>query len=89
MVFEFCYKPYTPRGLMALDINLRTVTAYDGFEVRRFGTRFIDALSKRRRAEDLQRKYPGRWRHNEKILSKVKALHRKARNIVATESSAL
>jgi hypothetical protein len=74
---------------MALDINLRTITAYDGFEVRRFRTRFIDALSKRKRAEDLQRKYPERWRYNEKILSKVKALHRKARNIVATESSAL
>jgi IS605 OrfB family transposase len=28
------------------------------------------------------RRYPERWRFNEKILSRVKALHRKSRNIV-------
>jgi IS605 OrfB family transposase len=83
VVFEFRYEPYTPKGLMALDINLRMVTAYDGFKVRRYRTRFAEALSKRKRAEDLQRKYPERWRYGEKILSRVKELHRKARNIVA------
>ena len=82
MVFEFCYKPYIPRDIIALDINLRTITAYNGSEVRRFRTKFIDALSRRRRAEELQKKYPKRWRYSKKILSKVKALHRKARNIV-------
>jgi putative transposase len=81
MIFEFCYKPYISRGIIALDINLRTITAHDGSEIRRFRTRFIDAL-RRRRAEELQKKYPKRWRYSKKILSKVKALHRKARNIV-------
>jgi IS605 OrfB family transposase len=82
IVFEFVYKPYEPRGIIALDINLKVVTAYDGSEIRRFRTRFVDALSKRRRAEELQKKYPKRWRYNEKILSRVRELHRRARNIV-------
>jgi putative transposase len=82
IVFEFRYEPYVPKGIIALDINLRMVTAYDGSEVRRFRTRFVDALSKRKRAEELQRKYPERWRYSKKILSRVKALHRRARNIV-------
>jgi len=82
IVFEFRYEPYVPRGIIALDINLRTVTAYDGSEVRRFRTRFIDALSKRKRAEELQKKYAKRWRYNKKILERVRSFHRKARNIV-------
>jgi len=82
IVFEFMYKPYAPKGVIALDINLRRVTAYDGSEVRRYKTRFVNALSKRKRAENLQKKYPKRWRFNENILSRVKALHRKTRNIV-------
>jgi putative transposase len=56
--------------------------AYDGFGVRRFKTRFADALSKRRRAEELQRKYPKRWRFNKRILNRVRELHRKSRSIV-------
>jgi putative transposase len=82
IVFEFVYKPYAPKGIIALDTNLRMVTAYDGSEVRRYRARFVDALSKRRRAEELQKKYSKRWRYNEKILEKVKSLHRKAKNIV-------
>jgi putative transposase len=82
IVFEFMYKPYTPKGVIALDINLRMVAAYDGSEVRRFRTRFVDALSKRRRVEELQKKYPERWRYSKKILSRIKELHRRARSIV-------
>jgi putative transposase len=81
IVFEFVYKPYAPRGIVALDINLRTITIYDGSKVRRYRARFVDALSKRRRAEGLQKKYSKRWRYNEKILSRVRELHRRARNI--------
>ena len=82
IVFEFRYEPYAPRGIVALDINLRTVTACDGSEIRRYRTRFIDALSKRKRGEELMKKYPKRWRYNEKILEKVKSLHRRAKNII-------
>jgi putative transposase len=82
VVFEFMYKPYTPRGMVALDINLRVVTMYDGSDIRRYKTRFMDALSKKKRAEELQKKYPKRWRYNEKIFNRVRKLRRKARNIV-------
>jgi putative transposase len=76
------YKPYTPRSIVALDINLRAVAICDGSKVRRYKARFVDALSKKKRAEELQSKYPKRWRFNEKILSRVRELHRRARNIV-------
>jgi len=55
---------------------------YDGTGVRRYKTRFIDALNKRARAEELQKKYPKRWRYNTRILNRVRALHRRAKNIV-------
>ncbi|MFP3302106.1 MAG: RNA-guided endonuclease TnpB family protein [Caldivirga sp.] len=82
IVFEFKYEPYMPRNIVALDINLKTIVAYNGFGVRRFKTRFADALSKRRRAEELQRKYPKRWRFNKRILNRISSLHRRSRNIV-------
>jgi putative transposase len=82
IVFEFNYKPYTPKGLMALDINLRKVVAFDGRDTRRYETRFSEALSKRARAEELQKKYPKRWKYNERILRRVRSLHRKAKNVV-------
>jgi len=76
------YKPYAPRGVIALDVNLKTITTYNGSEIRRFKTRFVDALSKRKRAEELQDKYPKRWRYNERVLSRIRFLYRRARNIV-------
>ncbi|OYT47651.1 MAG: transposase [Desulfurococcales archaeon ex4484_42] len=82
IVFEVKYTPYTPRGVLALDVNLRHIVTYDGSSVRRYRTRFINALSKRARAEELQRKYPKKWRYNKRVLSRIRSLHRKARNIV-------
>jgi putative transposase len=82
VIFEFKYHPYVPRNIIALDINLKTIVAYNGFGVRRFKTRFMNALSKRRRAEELQRKYPKRWRFNKRILNRVRELHRRSRSIV-------
>jgi len=82
IVFEVRYAPYTPRGSLAFDVNLRHIAVYDGSNVRRYGTRFIDALSKRARAEELQRKHPKRWRCNRRILNRIRSLHRKAKNLV-------
>jgi len=81
IVFEFRYEPYVPRGIIALDINLRTVTACNGSEIRRYRARFVDALGKRKQGEELMKKYPKKWRYNKKILERVGSLHRKARNI--------
>ena len=82
IVFEFRYKPYTPRGFTAVDLNLRTVTVFNGSEAGRYKTRFVEALGKRARAEELQRKYPRMWKYNGRILSRIKALHRRDRNII-------
>jgi putative transposase len=64
IVFELDYRPYAPRGLMALDVNLRKVATFDGRDTRRYETEFLKALSKRARAEGLQKKYPKRWRYS-------------------------
>ena len=71
-VFEFRYKPYVSREVITLDTNLRTATTYGGSKIGRYKTRFVDALSKRKHAEELQRKHPKRWRRNERILSGLK-----------------
>ncbi|RLG87619.1 MAG: transposase [Thermoprotei archaeon] len=82
IIFEVKYAPYASRNVLALDINLKQIVAYEGASVRRYRTRFIDALSKKARAEELQKKYPKRWRYNNRILKRIKSLHEKARNIV-------
>ena len=69
-------------GFTAIDVNLKTVVTFDSSEVKRYKTRFDEALSKRARAEEAQEKYPKRWRCNDRILSRVKVLHRRARNII-------
>ncbi|MEM1653227.1 MAG: RNA-guided endonuclease TnpB family protein [Ignisphaera sp.] len=82
IVFEVKYNPYAPKGLTAVDVNLKTVTTFDGSETRRYRTRFVEALSKKARAEEIQKRHPKRWRYNDRILNRVRALHRKARNII-------
>jgi len=82
IIFEVRYAPYIPRGIIALDVNLRHVISYDGSKIRRYETRFLDALSKKAKAEDIQRKYPRMWRYNKKILNRVRELHRRSRSIV-------
>jgi len=82
IVFEVRYMPHTPRGVVALDVNLRHIVSYDGSKARRYRTRFIDALGKRGRAEEIQRKHHKMWRYSEKILNRIRELHRRSRNIV-------
>jgi putative transposase len=80
--FRWEYKPYKPRGLISLDVNLRKVVIYNGRSIRRIDTRFTEALLLKIHAEKLQRKYPRMWRYNERILDRIKRLHRRSRNIV-------
>jgi hypothetical protein len=61
MVFEFDYRPYAPKGLVASHVNLRKVVAFDGCDAKRCETRFLEALSERARTEELQEKYSKRW----------------------------
>jgi len=82
IVFEVEYKPYFPLGAIGLDVNLRKLVFYDGKKVRREDTPFVKALSLRAKAEEIQRKYPKRWRYNMGILNRVKSLHQRAKNTV-------
>lgn len=82
IVFVGRYKPHRPRGVLALDVNLRQLVLYDGERFRRIRTRFIDALSLRAHAERLQKKYRRTWRRNRRVLARISSLHRRSRNIV-------
>jgi len=82
IVFEVEYKPYFPLGVIGLDVNLVKLVYYDGKKVRREDTPFVKALSLRAKAEEIQKKYPKRWRYNKRILNRVRELHRRAKNIV-------
>jgi len=82
IVFKVRYTPYIPKGVTALDLNLKHVVSYDCPNIRRYKTRFVDALSKKARAEEIRKKYPKRWKYNKKILNRVRNLHRRSRNIV-------
>jgi len=77
IVFESDYRPYAPRGLMALNVNLRKAVAFDDRDTRRYETRFSEALSKRARADELQKKRPKRWRYKERILKRGQVATRK------------
>jgi len=86
IIFEVEYKPYTPLGVIGLDVNLRKLVFYDGKKVRREDTPFVKALSLRAKAEEMQRKYSKRWRYNNRILKRIRELHRKAKNVVVDGS---
>jgi len=57
MVFEFCYKPYTPRGILAVDTHERQIVVSDGKVEYRFETAIRRALHYKQLAENLRKKY--------------------------------
>jgi len=82
ILFRWNYNPYKPMRIISIDVNLRKIVTYNGRSARRIDTRFIEALSLKIHAEKLQKKYPKRWRYNERILSRVRNLHRRSKYIV-------
>ena len=80
--FRFDYKPYTPRRALAVDLNLRQLTLYDGRRVRRIETRYPEALKLKHLAERVQRGHPYSWRRNGRLLKLVGSLHRRSARIV-------
>ena len=80
--FRFTYEPYAPRGILALDLNLKTITLYDGKRVRRIRTRYPEALRLKHLAEDVQKKHPYPWRRNPRLMALVGSLHRRSARIV-------
>ncbi|BES81013.1 hypothetical protein [Pyrodictium abyssi] len=53
--FRFTYEPYAPRRILALDLNLKTLTLYDGGRIRRLKTRCTEALRLKHLAEMAQK----------------------------------
>jgi len=82
IIFRVWYRPYKPKGFIALDINLRHIVAFDGSNVWRYETRFYEALALKARAEELQRRYPRMWRFSRRIYTRFKLLHKKAKSII-------
>ncbi len=80
--FRWMYRPYSPKRIISLDINLKKVVIYNGWRVRRINTRFIEALYLKHLAEGVQKRHSYAWRRNKKWLDIIRALHGKSRNIV-------
>ncbi len=80
--FRWEYRPYKPRRLLSLDINLKKIVVYNGRSVRRINTRFTEALHLKHLAENTQKRHGYAWRRNKKWLEIIKTLHRRSRNIV-------
>ena len=71
-----------PRRALAVDLNLRQLTLYDGRRVRRIETRYPEALKLKHLAERVQRGHPYSWRRNGRLLKLVGSLHRRSARIV-------
>lgn len=80
--FRWEYKPYKPRRILSIDINLKKIVVFNGGCIRRVETRFMEALYLKHLAEEVQRKHSYAWRCNKKWLNIIRALHRRSRNIV-------
>ncbi len=48
----------------------------------RISTHLADSRHFKSLAEGLQKKYDKRWRENDRILSRIKSYHKKARNVL-------
>ncbi len=80
--FRWMYKPYSPRRIISLDINLRKIVVYNGESIRRIDTRFMEALYLKHLAENVQKRHSYAWRRSIKWVETIKALHKRSRDIV-------
>lgn len=59
--FRWEYKPYKPKSILSIDINLRKIVVYNGRCIRRVDTRFIEALYLKHLAESIQKRHSYSW----------------------------
>ena len=72
-----------PRGSVAVDINMAdVVVGEDDTHYVRIPTRLHEVHHWKSLAENLQKKYPKRWKENERILQRIRSFHLKARRIM-------
>jgi len=82
VVFEKPLDNVEPKESIAIDINMaEVVVGKDDKDYFRIPTRLEEAHQWKLLAENLQRKYPRRWKENNRILYRVRSFHQKARRI--------
>jgi IS605 OrfB family transposase len=82
VVFEKKKEKVEPRSGIAVDINMgEVVVGKDDTYYVRIPTRLDEVHHWKSLAENLQKKYPRRWRENKRILRRIRSFHQKARRI--------
>jgi len=72
-----------PKESVAVDVNMNEiVVGKDEEHYVRIPTRLEEVHHWKSLAENLQKKYPRRWRENKKILHRIRSFHLKARRIM-------
>jgi len=72
-----------PKESVAVDVNMNEiVVGKDEEHYVRIPTRLEEVHHWKSLAENLQKKYPRRWRENKKILQRIRSFHLKARRIM-------
>jgi IS605 OrfB family transposase len=77
---------YTPRGILAIDVNEKHIVVGNSHFEYRFETAIEKALYYKQLAENLQRRYSSTrynaWLRRRGIRKRIRYFHRKARNII-------
>jgi len=82
VVFEKGEENVEPKESVAVDINMaEVVVGKDDTHYVRIPTRLEEVHHWKSLAENLQKKYPRRWRENKRILRRIYSFHQKAKRI--------
>ena len=83
VVFEKGKESVEPRSSIAVDINMgEVVVGKDDKNYVRIPTRLHEVHHWKSLAENLQKKYPRRWKENKRILYRVRSFHQKAKKVM-------
>ena len=82
ITFEKLMQKIEPKGSIAVDINIQNITVgKDENNYVKINTRINEIHKYKSLAENLQIKYPKRWKENRNIKRRIMAFHIKAKNI--------
>jgi len=83
VVFEKEEENVEPKESIAVDINMsEIVVGKDDKNYVRISTRLEEVHRWKSLAENLQRKYPRRWRENKRILHRIGSFHQRAKKVM-------
>jgi IS605 OrfB family transposase len=82
IIFEKIMQKIKPKDSIAVDINMHNITVgKDENNYVKINTRINEIHRYKSLAENLQRKYPKRWKENKNIKRRIISFHIKAKNI--------